>query len=159
MRLPSGWLPEGEDFLDNTGREFYTLKGYQLQNGGDITESMEDYLEMIGRCMEEHGYVRVGALADKLNVRPSSVSKMVGRLRELGLVQFEKYGLITLTKKGDEIAAYLLWRHDVLLRFFQRLNHTGGQLSLVEQVEHFMDQETVRNLERLLDAFPKDFEK
>lgn len=43
--------------------------------------------------------------------------------------------------------------------FSQRLNHTGGQLSLVEQVEHFMDQETVRNLERLLDAFPKDFEK
>mgnify|MGYP000165784911 FL=1 len=130
-----------------------------MHNVGEVTESMEDYLEMIGRCMEEHGYVRVGALADKLNVRPSSVSKMVGRLRELGLVQFEKYGLITLTKKGDEIAAYLLWRHDVLLRFFQRLNHTGGQLSLVEQVEHFMDQETVRNLERLLDAFPKDFEK
>ena len=120
---------------DNFGMEFHTLKGYQMHNVGEVTESMEDYLEMIGRCMEEHGYVR------------------------LGLVQFEKYGLITLTKKGDEIAAYLLWRHDVLLRFFQRLNHTGGQLSLVEQVEHFMDQETVRNLERLLDAFPKDFEK
>ena len=144
---------------DNFGMEFHTLKGYQMHNVGEVTESMEDYLEMIGRCMEEHGYVRVGALADKLNVRPSSVSKMVGRLRELGLVQFEKYGLITLTKKGDEIAAYLLWRHDVLLRFFQRLNDTGGQVSLVEQVEHFMDQETVRNLERLLDAFPKDFEK
>ena len=108
---------------DNFGMEFHTLKGYQMHNVGEVTESMEDYLEMIG------------------------------------LVQFEKYGLITLTKKGDEIAAYLLWRHDVLLRFFQRLNHTGGQLSLVEQVEHFMDQETVRNLERLLDAFPKDFEK
>ena len=144
---------------DNFGMEFHTLKGYQMHNVGEVTESMEDYLEMIGRCMEEHGYVRVGALADKLNVRPSSVSKMVGRLRELGLVQFEKYGLITLTKKGDEIAGLLLWRHDVLLRFLQRLNHTGGQLSLVEQVEHFMDQETVRNLERLLDAFPKDFEK
>lgn len=147
------------DFLgDNFGAEFHTLKGYQMHNGGEITESMEDYLEMIGRCMEEHGYVRVGALADKLNVRPSSVSKMVGRLRELGLVQFEKYGLITLTKRGDEIATYLLWRHDVLLRFFQQLNHTDGQLSLVEQVEHFMDRETVRNLERLLAVFPKDFE-
>ena len=85
---------------DNFGMEFHTLKGYQMHNVGEVTESMEDYLEMIGRCMEEHGYVRVGALADKLNVRPSSVSKMVGRLRELGLVQFEKYGLITLTKKG-----------------------------------------------------------
>lgn len=143
---------------DSFGTEFHTLKGYQMHNGGEITESMEDYLEMIGRCMEEHGYVRVGTLADKLNVRPSSVSKMVGRLRELGLVQFEKYGLITLTKKGDDIADYLLWRHDVLLHFFQRLNHTDGQLSLVEQVEHFMDQETVRNLERLLAAFPEDFQ-
>lgn len=49
MRLPSGGLPEGEDFLDNESREFYTLKGYRLQNGGDITEAMEDYLEMICR--------------------------------------------------------------------------------------------------------------
>ena len=153
---------------DNFGMEFHTLKGYQMHNVGEVTESMEDYLEMIGRCMEEHGYVRVGALADKLNVRPSSVSKMVGRLRELGLVQFEKYGLITLTKKGDEIAAYLLWRHDVLLRFFQRLNHTGGQLSLVEQVSilwirkpsetssvcstHF--QKTSRNKKRMTRGHP-----
>ncbi len=142
---------------DSFGTEFHTLKGYQMHNGGELTESMEDYLEMIGRCMEDNGYVRVNVLAAKLNVRPSSVSKMVGRLRELELVQFEKYGLITLTKKGDEAADYLLWRHDVLLRFFQHLNHTDGQLSLVEQVEHFMDRDTVKNLERLLAAFPKDF--
>lgn len=43
---------------DNFGMEFHTLKGYQMHNVGEVTESMEDYLEMIGRCMEEHGYVR-----------------------------------------------------------------------------------------------------
>ena len=143
---------------DKFGMEFHTLKGYQMHNEGEITESMEDYLEMIGRCIQASGYVRVGTLAAKLNVRPSSVSKMVGRLRELGLVQFEKYGLITLTKRGNEISSYLLWRHDVLLRFFQRLNRTGGHLSLVEQVEHFMTRETVENLERLLSVFPKDLD-
>lgn len=100
MRLPSGWLPEGEDFLDNTGREFYTLKGYQLQNGGDITESMEDYLEMICRHIQENGYIRINFLAEQLHVRPSSASKMVGKLREMDLVTFEKYGLIVPTGKG-----------------------------------------------------------
>ena len=142
-----------EAYMDKNNR-------FCLNDAGLLVYSHGEYLAG-GRKVGTFGYSvkKKQQLADKLNVRPSSVSKMVGRLRELGLVQFEKYGLITLTKKGDEIAAYLLWRHDVLLRFFQRLNHTGGQLSLVEQVEHFMDQETVRNLERLLDAFPKDFEK
>lgn len=130
-----------------------------MHNVGEVTESMEDYLEMSAAVWRNTGmYGSAPWPTSSMSVPPRSLRWSAG-LRELGLVQFEKYGLITLTKKGDEIAAYLLWRHDVLLRFFQRLNHTGGQLSLVEQVEHFMDQETVRNLERLLDAFPKDFEK
>lgn len=130
--------------------EFHTLKGYQMHNDSELTEAMEDYLEMIGRCMQESGYVRVNALAAKLNVRPSSVSKMVNKLRELELVQFEKYGLITTTEKGYGEAQYLLWRHEVLLRFFRRLNGGEDQLTLVEQVEHFMDKKTVENLDRML---------
>ena len=149
MRLPSGWLPEGEDFLDNTGREFYTLKGYQLQNSGDITESMEDYLEMICRHIQENGYIRINFLAEQLHVRPSSASKMVGKLREMGLVEFEKYGLIIPTERGMAVGRYLLWRHDVLHRFFRLLNHSDCQLEQVEKVEHFMSRETMENLEKL----------
>lgn len=130
--------------------EFHTLKGYQMHSGSELTEAMEDYLEMIGRCMQESGYVRVNTLAALLNVRPSSVSKMVNKLRELELVKFEKYGLITTTEKGYGEAQYLLWRHEVLLRFFRHINDSEDQLTLVEQVEHFMDKQTVENLDRLL---------
>lgn len=149
MRLPSGWLPEGEDFLDNESREFYTLKGYRLQNGGDITEAMEDYLEMICRHIQENGYIRIHFLAEQLHVRPSSASKMVGKLREMGLVEFEKYGLIIPTERGMAVGRYLLWRHDVLHRFFRLLNHSDCQLEQVEKVEHFMSRETMENLEKL----------
>ena len=149
MRLPSGGLPEGEDFLDNESREFYTLKGYRLQNGGDITEAMEDYLEMICRHIQENGYIRIHFLAEQLHVRPSSASKMVGKLRELGLVEFEKYGLIIPTERGMAVGRYLLWRHDVLHRFFRLLNHSDCQLEQVEKVEHFMSRETMENLEKL----------
>ena len=149
MRLPSGGLPEGEDFLDNESREFYTLKGYRLQNGGDITEAMEDYLEMICRHIQENGYIRIHFLAEQLHVRPSSASKMVGKLREMGLVEFEKYGLIIPTERGMAVGRYLLWRHDVLHRFFRLLNHSDCQLEQVEKVEHFMSRETRENLEKL----------
>ena len=149
MRLPSGGLPEGEDFLDNESREFYTLKGYRQQNGGDITEAMEDYLEMICRHIQENGYIRIHFLAEQLHVRPSSASKMVGKLREMGLVEFEKYGLIIPTERGMAVGRYLLWRHDVLHRFFRLLNHSDCQLEQVEKVEHFMSRETMENLEKL----------
>lgn len=120
-----------------------------MQNIGEITESMEDYLEMISRYIQENGYVRMSFLADKLNVRPSSASKMVGKLRDMRLVEFEKYGLITLTEKGRAVGQYLLWRHQVLNDFFCLLNHSEDELEQVELVEHFMTRKAVENLEKL----------
>ena len=70
--------------------EFYTSKGYQLKSRLAITESMEDYLEMICRHIADAGYLRVNALAELLNVNPSSASKMTARLKELELVLKEE---------------------------------------------------------------------
>ena len=128
--------------------DFYTQKGYQLKNRSHITGAMEDYLEMICREGKTEGYVRIGALAAKLNVRPSSASKMVYNLRTLGLVEFEKYGLIRPTEEGWQLGEYLLYRHRVLLRFFHLVDG-GEDLELVEQVEHFLREGTVHNLERV----------
>jgi DtxR family Mn-dependent transcriptional regulator len=61
--------------------DFYTFKGYQINDRGQITSSMEDYLEMISRILKKQEVVRINELAEGLNVKPSSVSKMVGNLR------------------------------------------------------------------------------
>lgn len=87
----------------NGDKEFYTQMGYRLQNAGGLTDTMEDYLEMIARCAQETGYVRMNQLAERLHVRPSSASKMVGKLKELGLLDFEKYGLIGMTEEGRAV--------------------------------------------------------
>lgn len=130
--------------------EFYTLKGYRLHDGGAITDAMEDYLEMICRCAAQEGVVRINHLAQQLHVRPSSASKMVGKLRELGLVSFERYGLITPTPKGAAVGDALLRRHELLHRFFCLLNHSENELQQVEQVEHFIQPRTLCNLELLV---------
>ena len=97
--------------------DFYTQKGYQMRSQHALTGAMEDYLEMICRQAEADGCARIGLLAEGLNVRPSSASKMVYQLRTLGLVAFEKYGLIQPTEKGWSVGRWLLHRHEVLHRF------------------------------------------
>ena len=139
--------------------DFYTQKGYQMRSQHALTGAMEDYLEMICRQAEADGCARIGLLAEGLNVRPSSASKMVYQLRALGLVAFEKYGLIQPTEKGWSVGRWLLHRHEVLHRFFCMLNGSTDELELVEQVEHYLNEDTVRNLEALLERLEREYHK
>ena len=137
-------------------QDYYTLEGYRRKNNRLVTESMEDYLEMICRYFLQEGYVRVNTLAELLNVKPSSSSKMVGILKQAGLVSFERYGVVRPTDEGLRLGRYLLHRHDVLHRFFCWLNGTQDELDQVEQVEHYMTPQSVQNIERLLGEYIRE---
>jgi len=131
--------------------DFYTAAGYRSKSRNPLTESMEDYLEMIFRLSAEEGFARVNELAARLNVTPSSSSKMVSVLRESGLVEFEKYSVIRLTAEGSRRGEWLLRRHQVLVRFFCELGDKSDALDLAEQVEHFLPEETIRQLNLLIE--------
>lgn len=135
--------------------DFYTLKGYQLNENTQITSSMEDYLEMICRILKKQDIVRINELAGMLHVRPSSASKMVGNLRYLGLVEFEKYGYVKPTPKGEELGEYLLYRHDVLNQFLCLINNSNDETEQVEKIEHFLTEKTIRNIEMNIGTLKK----
>ena len=82
--------------------KFHTVRGYQLleQNKKILTSAMEDYLEMIYRYSLTDDYVRINTISELLNVQASSVTKMVQKLSELGMVDFKKYGILSLTDIG-----------------------------------------------------------
>ena len=88
--------------------DFYTQKGYQMRKQQQMTGAMEDYLEMICRQARAEGYVRINFLAGRLNVRPSSASKMVYQLRELGLTGADVGGFAAAE-------AYIRIGHEILL--------------------------------------------
>lgn len=133
----------------NHSKGFYTMKGYTLHAGSEMTSAMEDYLEMIGRLSGDTGSVRIVDLSKMLNVKASSATKMVQQLGQSGFICAEKYGNIYLTQKGKDTAAYLLYRHDVIHRFLCLLNHSDNELEQVEKIEHFLNRTTVKNLDRL----------
>jgi len=134
----------------NNDKNFHTLKGYDQKNTSGITHTMEDYLEMICRIAAKMGYIRINTLAQKLSVKPPSASKMVAKLKEKGLVVYEPYGLIMPTEEGWGVGNYLLKKHDLLHDFLCTLNGTTNELEQVEQIEHFIDERTFKNLELLL---------
>ncbi len=129
--------------------EFYTMKGYLLQERHSLSSAKEDYLEMISRLAHNEVDIRVNELAAKLHVKASSVTKMVQLLTSEGYLKSEKYGLIYLTEKGLAAGDYLLYRHEVLQNFLCMVNHTSSELEQVEKIEHFLDERTIKNLDLL----------
>ncbi len=129
--------------------EFYTLNGYILKDGSDLTIAMEDYLEMMYRIHKSDKRIRINFLAGLLNVKPSSVSKMVDKLIVKGFVYKNDKDVI-LTDKGINRGKYLLWRHDTLVKFFRLLNKDDYCLEQVEKIEHFIDDVTLVNMDKFI---------
>ncbi len=82
-----------------------------------ITATIEDYLERILLLSEDEGHARVTEIAKLLGISKASVTEMIAKLKSNGFVDFEKYGTITLTEKGREIAVKVKERHDILKSF------------------------------------------
>lgn len=129
--------------------EFYTPKGYRMIDSISITESMEDYIEMICRIAQEEGFARISDLSGRLNVMPSSASKMVNKLEGAGLVVFPKYGVIQLSEEGKRMGCYLIWRHKTLENFLCLINESDNETKEVEQIEHFINEQTAKNIEKV----------
>jgi DtxR family Mn-dependent transcriptional regulator len=82
------------------------------------TEAVEDYAKAIyGLQRHDDGPVSTSALAERLDVAPSSVTAMLKRLDELGLVRYEPYHGVTLTKTGDQVALEVIRHHRLIEAF------------------------------------------
>ncbi|GAB3451177.1 metal-dependent transcriptional regulator [Streptomonospora sediminis] len=77
--------------------------------------SVEDYVKVIYDLQERgSGPVTISAMAERLSVSNSSVSGMLRKLGELGLVSHRRYGAVHLTETGDKAALAVLRRHRLL---------------------------------------------
>lgn len=128
--------------------EFYTVRGYSMMNARDelLTASMEDYLEMIYRICKDDGYVRMNQLAKNLNVRPSSATKIVQKLKGIGMVYYQRYGIIQLTEEGRRMGKFLLNRHNIIEEFLKNIGTEDTRLKDTEMIEHGLSLSTLRNI-------------
>ncbi len=86
-----------------------------------LSSNMEDYIETISMLADENRVVRVKDIASRLEIKMPSVTAALNKLKELGLIEYEKYGYIELTKKGKLTADRICHRHYCLTDFFSEI--------------------------------------
>ncbi len=83
-----------------------------------ISAHVQDYAKAVYALEQRHGgAVSTNELAERLGVTPGSVSAMVRKLSELGLVEHERYRGVRLTASGRRVALEVL-RHHRLIELF-----------------------------------------
>ncbi len=115
---------------------------------GQLTSNMEDYLEAIYELKKESGIARVKDIAAMLNIKSPSVNSAIKTLSSMGFVRHEKYGYISLTPQGEQAAAVVKGKHDILFRFlteFLMIDPIAAQKEACT-IEHAISEETYQKL-------------
>jgi DtxR family transcriptional regulator, Mn-dependent transcriptional regulator len=123
-----------------------------LEEAG-LSESLEDYLETILWLEQTNKVARVKDIAEKLGVLRGSVTGALKTLAEKGLINYEPYSFITLTRKGAGIAKEIARRHEVIKDFLQcvLLLPPGKAEENACRMEHAMDKAVIDRLVRFIE--------
>ena len=111
---------------------------------------VEDYLEAMYNLNREKGYVSAADIAERLDVRPPTVSSMVGKLTRKGYLEHEPYRGMRLTPAGEKVAKSVIRRHQVISGLISMLG-VDDETAYVdtEGIEHHVHPSTLRRFEKL----------
>ena len=113
-----------------------------------LTRSVEDYLKSIYHLSNQGGFAATSDIAAMLAVAPPSVSGMVKRLSETGLIEHVPYRGVQLTAQGRRAALKMIRRHRILeLYLMQHLGYDwGGVHPEAERLEHAVSDDLVERM-------------
>ncbi len=103
-----------------------------------LSRSVEDYLKAIYALSERGESASTSNIAEILDIQPASVSGMVKRLAESGLLQHVPYKGVRLTGEGTREALRIIRRHRILETYLsQRLGYSWDDVhEEAERLEH-----------------------
>ena len=118
------------------------------------TRSEENYLKAIYALSQRSGAgTSTSAIAERLETKASSVTDMVKKLSDKGLVDHRPYYGVTLTKSGRAVATQIIRKHRLWETFLvNHLNYRWDEVhDLAEQLEHIRSEDLTDRLEQFMD--------
>lgn len=110
-------------------------------------ETAEDYVEAVAAIRGERGVCRVVDLAKHFGVSHVTVSRIVSRLSDEGLVTTEAYRPIELTAKGRRLAKRSQERHEIVYQFLLAIGVDADTAATdAEGIEHHVSPATLERL-------------
>ncbi len=122
-----------------------------------MTLSEEDYIKAIYHLGKgEQALVSTNAVAEKMDTKPSSVTDMIKKLSEKGVVNYRRYKGVRLTDYGRKIALSIVRKHRLWEVFLvEKLHFSWDEVhEVAEQLEHVKSEKLIDELDKHL-GFPK----
>src|SRR5258708_15466043 len=116
-----------------------------------LTRSVEDYLKSVFHLTSQGGFATTSDIAEMLSVAPPSVSGMMKRLSEPGLIEHVPYRGVQLTPQGRRAALPMIRRHRILESYLTgKLGYDLGDVHVgAARMEHAVSEKLI---ERTSDA-------
>lgn len=115
-----------------------------------LTISIQDYLKHIYELTEYGELASTNALAEKLRIKPASVTGMVQKLASSkpALVEYQKHQGVTLTKEGKKAALEVIRHHRLLEAWLvQTLGYSWDEVhEEAEKLEHVISEDFERRI-------------
>ena len=113
-----------------------------------ISKALEEYLKTMYVLQIQNKEIRVTDIANQMNLSKPSVNKAINNLKENGLVYYEEYGKIELTKQGTDLAKKILEAYDISYVFFKDVIGLDEEASKreAEKLKLTMEDNTINNL-------------
>ena len=117
-----------------------------------LTRSVEDYLKAIYRLSPRGRTASTSEIAQRLELSPASVSGMVKRLSEQGLLEHVPYKGVQLTAEGRRAALRMLRRHRLIEAYLVAfLGYTWDTVhEEAERLEHAVSDTMVERMAAVL---------
>ena len=122
-----------------------------------MTLSEEDYIKAIYHLGKgDNTTVSTNGVAEQMETKPSSVTDMVKKLSEKGVVNYRPYKGVSLTEHGQKIALSLVRKHRLWEVFLvEKLNFSWDEVhEVAEQLEHIKSEKLIDQLDKHL-GFPE----
>jgi DtxR family transcriptional regulator, Mn-dependent transcriptional regulator len=119
----------------------------------DVSPSVGDYLKAVYRLEQSGQHAETSRLGEALGgIKPSSVTAMIKRLAEAGLLEYVPYRGVSLTAKGRKISLRVLRKHRLLELFLvKELGFSWEDVhEEAEVLEHHLSPRLVDRIEAKL---------
>lgn len=135
----------------------YNINSIFGEDKNEMTLSEEDYIKAIYHLSKgDRAMVSTNAIAEQMQTKPSSVTDMVKKLSEKGLVDHRRYKGVSLTELGNKTALTIVRKHRLWEVFLvEKLNFAWDEVhEVAEQLEHIKSEALIEKLDAHL-GFPR----
>lgn len=120
-------------------------------------KTIEEYIETIYVLEQRNGRAQTGMIAEHMGIKPPSITEMLHKLKQEGLIHYEAYTGATLTSAGNRMARDLMQKHRViadLLEIFG-IEREHAEVDACE-IEHHVSTKTLKRLGQFVEFVRED---